>query len=95
MLCHQLCTFNPLHTALQIKNFTKSASFIKKSICNLYENTENKGLLYVKEAITCYYQIDTFIVSKDEWNTKEDSWSVHHYTFRYGIQFMYMSSQGT
>ena len=26
-----------------------------------------------KEAIMCYRQIDTFTVSKDEWDTKEDT----------------------
>ena len=33
-----------------------------------------KNICYSKEVIMCYHQIETFVISKDEWNiTKEDN----------------------
>jgi len=56
------------HATVQIKNCSKIISVIKVATM---KNTDN--FRYAKEAITCNHQINAFIVSKDKWNTKEDT----------------------
>ena len=65
-LCCWLCS--TCYTAVRIKNCLKSTSAIKNSH---YEKYERFTLQW--ETIMCYHQIDTFTVSKDEWDTKEDT----------------------
>jgi len=57
------------YIAVQINNCLKSTTAIKVAIMKNMDD-----LHYAKEAITCNNQINAFFtVSKDEWNTKEDT----------------------
>ena len=68
LLC-QLCL--TCHTAVQIKNCLKSTRVLK--IATMKIQTISR---YAKKAITCNH---LFTVSKDEWNTKEDTGkSIYH-----------------
>ena len=62
LLCH---VFSTCYTPVRIKNCLKSTYAIKVAT---RKDTDN--LHYAKEAIMCNHH---FTVSKDEWNTKEDS----------------------
>ena len=62
----QLCSTR--YTAVRIKNCLKSTYANKNSHYEKY-----RRLPLQREAIMCYHQIDTFAVSKDEWDTKEDT----------------------
>ena len=57
----QLCS-----RAVKIKNCSLNTFVIKATTM---KNTDN--FFYVKEAITCYHQIDKY--SFQQWNTKEDT----------------------
>jgi len=37
------------------------------------KNMDMDNFHYAKEAIMCYHQINTLLLNKDEWNTKEDA----------------------
>ena len=63
MFCCRLCSTH--YTAVQIKNCLNSTSAIKIATM---KNTDY--FRYEGEAIMCYHQIT---VSKDEWDTKEDT----------------------
>ena len=62
LLC-QLCSTH--YTAVRVKKLLKNTSVIKVAIMKNIDDFH-----YAKEAIACSHQI---AVSKDEWNTKEDT----------------------
>jgi len=67
LLC-QLCSTR--YIAVRIKSCLKSTPVIKVAAMK-----DRDDFCYAKEAITCNHQIVPmlFTVSKDEWNTKEDT----------------------
>ena len=59
--------FNQIHSSTNQELF-------EKYLCNRNSHNVKYGcFLFRREAITCSRQIDTFPVSKDEWDTKEDT----------------------
>jgi len=54
------------YTAVQIKNCSKSTSVIKITSIKNMDNFQ-----YAMKAIMQYCQIESFVVSKDKWYTKE------------------------
>ena len=66
MLRCQLCSTR--YTAVRIKNCLKSTSAIIIATMKNMDDFCFKG-----KAITCYHQSTPFVVSKDEWDTKEDT----------------------
>jgi len=61
MLCCQLCS--TCYAAVRINKYLKSTSAIKVVTMKYTEA--------ISVSITCNHQINTFSVSKDEWETKE------------------------
>ena len=66
MLCGQLCS--TYYTAVQIKNCSKSASAIKTATM---KNTDN--FCYEGKPSCAVAKLTLFAVSKDEWDTEEDT----------------------
>ena len=63
----QLCSTH--YKAVRIKNSSNRTSAIK-----VYSHYEKYGRFQLrKEVITFHHQIDTFVVNKDEWDTKENT----------------------
>ena len=62
-----LAMFNPLY------NITNQELF-EKHLCNQSSHYEKYGrFLLQRKAVTCYRKSTPFAVSKDKWDTKEDT----------------------
>ena len=63
-----------LHFVVGYVHSNTNQELFKKHLWYHNSHYEKYGrFLLRREPITCYRQVDTFIVSKDEWDTKEDT----------------------